>query len=325
MFTILIFLLLGCRAYAQQPKFVIDGQGQGTSYSLQYYAGSRLITKELVDSVLAVIDRSMSLYLPQSLISRFNHADHEELVLDPHMERVVRRAMQVHRRSKGAFDITVKPLVSLWGFGAERIAKLPTQTEIDSVLQFVGMDKLRLRKNKLRKTDKRTAIDLNGIAQGYTVDVLAELLEGYGIENYLVELGGEIRSKGYKAAKQPFEIAIERPEGAQSSRFVLQLIDKSVTTSGNYRKVFGYQGKKIHHHINPKDGYPLQNNVASVTVVAPTAMDADAYDNVFMALSPEEGIAFANKLKEIEVYIIYKQDNEFKEAFSKGFSRYIKN
>ncbi|GHE44962.1 hypothetical protein GCM10017764_30280 [Sphingobacterium griseoflavum] len=247
------------------------------------------------------------------------------LVLDPHMERVVRRAKEVHKASDGLFDITVKPLVELWGFGAKRISKMPDQAAVDSVLQFVGMQKLRLRKNKLYKNDKRTAIDLNGIAQGYTVDVLAELLDKLGSSNYLVEVGGEIRTRGLKEQRKPFEIAIERPAGLGSSRFVLQLSDRSVTTSGNYRKTFDYLGKKIHHHIHPQDGYPLQNNVASVTVVASTAMDADAYDNVFMALSPEEAITFADQMKEIEVYIIYKQDNEFKEAFSKGFSRYIKN
>ncbi|MFD1770609.1 FAD:protein FMN transferase [Sphingobacterium suaedae] len=321
-----IFVNLGCCAFAQQPKFVIDGLAQGTTYRMSYFAPKEVVEKYEIDSILRSIDESMSLYKQTSRITQFNSSTADEgFMMDPHMKNVVHRSIAVYRESDGLFDITVKPLVGLWGFGPERIGKAPTAEQIDSVLTFVGMKKLKLRKGKLWKTDPRVSIDLNGIAQGYSVDVLADFLEDRGVTDYIVELGGEIRTKGYKEGHQPFEVAIERPIGAERSTFMLQLTDKAVTTSGNYRRAFDFEGRKIHHHINPFDGYPLQNSVASVTVLARTAMDADAYDNVFMALSPQEGVRLADRLKNIEVYIIYKDGETFKELFSKGFSIYIKN
>lgn len=314
---------LGCLVYAQQPKFVINGQAQGTTYNIQYYAPRSVVSKVMVDSVLDVIDRSMSLYDDQSLISTFNRLD-TPVELDEHMVLVLRRAFDIHDISEGLFDISVTPLVDLWGFGPKRIEALPLQHSIDSVLQFIGMDKLILEGNQLRKKDKRVQIDLNGIAQGYSVDVLAQCLDSMGVQNYLVELGGEIRVKGYKDEKAPFEIAIESPQGKNDMPVVLQLTDKAITTSGNYRRAFDFEGRRIHHHINPKDGYPVQNNIASVTVIAPTAMDADGYDNVFMAMSVEKGLALANRLDDIDIHIIYKENEQFKEISSTGFSRYVK-
>lgn len=315
---------LGCSAYAQSSKFVIDGQAQGTSYRIQYYASTSVISKGQIDSVLNVIDQSMSLYDDHSLISAFNRAD-TSLEIDEHMTHVVKKARDIYDISEGVFDISVMPLVDLWGFGPNRSQGFPQQHTIDSVLQFVGMDKLILEGNRLIKKDKRLQIDLNGIAQGYSVDVLAHFLDNREVENYLVELGGEIKAKGYKDVSAPFEIAIESPQRGRESTVVLQLTDKAITTSGNYRRAFDYEGRRIHHHINPYDGYPIQNNIASVTVIAPTAMEADAYDNVFMAMPLEKGLALANRLKDIEIYVIYKENEQFKEASSIGFSRYVKN
>ena len=302
----------------------MNGQGQGTTYHLKYYADRQCITSLQIDSILAVIDESMSLYKESSLISQFNRDEQNTVVMDEHMQRVIRRSFAISKESKGIFDITVQPLVSLWAFGPQRISKLPQQNAIDSALRFVGMEKLVQKGKILKKSKPGVRIDLNGIAQGYTVDVLADFLDSRDITNYIVELGGEIRAKGFKEQGAPFEIAIERPNGAEQSTFTLQLTNKAITTSGNYRQSFDSKGVKIHHHISPIDGYPLQNNVASVTVIARTAMDADGYDNVFMALSPKQGIELADRLNDIEVYIIYKDEQGYKEVFSKGFSRYIK-
>lgn len=321
---ILYLISLSCLAYAQPSKFVIDGQAQGTSYRIQYYASKSVVSKGQIDSVLNVIDQSMSLYDDQSLISTFNLVD-TGMELDEHMAHVVKKAFDIYDISEGMFDISVMPLVNLWGFGPNRIQGFPLQHTIDSVLQFVGMDKLVLEGNRLVKKDERVQIDLNGIAQGYSVDVLAHFLNSRGVENYLVELGGEIIAKGYKDANVPFEIAIESPQGGTSAMVVLQLTDKAITTSGNYRRAFDYEGRRIHHHINPHDGYPIQNNIASVTVIAPTAMEADAYDNVFMAMPLKEGLALADRLKDIDIYVVYKENEQFKEISSAGFSRYIKN
>jgi len=320
----LILISLGCSVYAQQPSFVIDGRGQGTTYHLKYYACGQKITKLQIDSVLSVIDNSMSLYSDSSLISKFNNAEGHAVDVDVHMQNVIKSSLKISKKSKGIFDITVQPLVSLWGFGPQRVSRFPDPQTIDSVLQYVGMQNIRLHKGVLSKNIPGVSIDLNGIAQGYTVDVLADFLEANEVKNYIVELGGEIRSKGYKPSGIPFEVAIERPEGSEANTFTLQLTGKAITTSGNYRQTFDNNGVKVHHHISPFDGYPLRNSVASVTVIAPTAMEADGYDNVFMALSPEDGVKLADKLKGIDIYIIYKDGEGYKELFSKGFFTYIK-
>lgn len=322
--VVLYFILSSCIAYAQLVRHVIDGQAQGTTYRILYYAQDSLVSKVQVDSVLRILDTSMSLYDKQSVISSFNRAD-RCLELDDHMSKVVKRALDLNRLSNGVFDITVKPLVDLWGFGADPIHGLPRAESIDSVLHFVGTHRLTLEDKTLKKTDKRVEVDLNGIAQGYSVDVISDFLIRKGVSNHLVELGGEIKMRGYKTGKLPFEIAIEGPHNGQFSSVILQLTDKAVTTSGNYRYAFNSEGKHIHHHISPHDGHPVQNKVASVTVIAATAMDADGFDNIFMALPPEEGIRLANKLEDIDVYIIYKDTDQFKEAFSTGFYQYIKD
>lgn len=265
----------------------------------------------------------MSTYRPESLISQFNAPQTSSIPMDKWMRAVMRRSFAVHKQSKGVFDVTVKPLVSLWGFGPERIKELPTKAAVEAALQLVGMDKLQLKGSQLIKKVPGVSIDLNGIAQGYTVDVLAEYLAAKQVKSFLVELGGEIKTQGLKPDQEPYKVAIERPEGAKGASFVLALRDMAVTTSGNYRKTFDHQGRKIHHHINPFDGYPLQNNIASVTVIAASALDADAYDNVFMAMPVAEGLKLANKLKQVEVYIIYKEGESYKEAFSTGFPKYI--
>lgn len=311
---------------AQQPRTIIEGYTQGTTYRVLYFGNETLVPKKKIDSALAVIDTSMSLYIPNSLISVFNQPTTLSLEMDEHLAKVVHRAFHFYHLSDKKFDITVKPLVALWGFSAENIDQFPNQQTIDSVLAYIGMDKLEVvgNGNVLKKKEANVSIDLDGIAQGYSVDVLANLMDECGVANYLVEIGGEIRTKGGKEENKPFQVAIERPYANKEADFILNLKNCAVTTSGNYRKTFDFEGKKIHHHIDPFNGYPLQNNVASVTIIAENAMDADAYDNVFMALSPEEGVALADSLEDIELYVIYKEEDGFKELFSRGFKKYLK-
>ncbi|WP_240775598.1 FAD:protein FMN transferase [Sphingobacterium psychroaquaticum] len=316
-------MCLGCCAFAQQPKYLLEGRAQGTTYRIIYQHPTAVVQKQDIDSILHAIDLSMSIYKKESLISSFNKATTREIEMDGMMRDVVRRSFDINKQSKGMFDLTVKPLVSLWGFGPERIRQWPTQGQIDSVMEFVGMDKLKVKGKRLLKKRNEVSIDVNGIAQGYSVDVLARFLDKQHVTSYMVELGGEIKTKGRKEGGETYKVAIERPEGDVESSFVLSLFNKAVTTSGNYRKAFDVDGKKVHHHINPYDGYPLQNNIASVTVIAETAMDADAYDNVFMALPVAEGLKLANSIRNLELYIIYKEGDLFREAFSTGFKKYI--
>lgn len=311
-------------AETKQKTFTISGRAQGTTYQIQYVSEEPIVGESSIDSIMDAIDRSMSLYQPHSLICSFNRSFQKSAEVDGHMVNVLRESFRIHKKSNGLFDITVKPLMDLWGFGTESVNHLPEREAIDSIRALVGMDKIWLEGMILYKSNPKISIDLNGIAQGYTVDVLADFLESRGIENYLVELGGEIRVKGTKIGGNSYEISIERPFEEQSSNLLLQISNAAVTTSGNYRNFFQHQGKTIHHHIDPKTGYPIQNNVLSATVIASTAMEADGYDNVFMALSPIEGITLANTLPNIEVYLIYDDDGILKEAFSNGFHQYVK-
>lgn len=311
----------GCCVYAQQPH-VISGRTQGTTYLIKYYADV-IVLKNEVDSVLKVIDNSMSLYQPNTLIVKFNDPKEKSITMDAHMKKVVKKSFETYKITKGFFDITVYPLLKLWGFGADGAQANPNPSAIDSVRQLIGMRKLRVKGNRLIKLQPNISIDLNGIAQGYTVDVLAAHLKKRGITDFLVEIGGEIRAEGNKPTG-PFAIELYRPENiAKGEILKIRLNNNAVTSSGTYERQRNVQGKLISHHMNPLTGKPLESSIVSATVIAKTAMQADALDNYFMSLAPEEAIKFANSRKDIEVYIVYFEDNTFKELQSSGFNTYI--
>lgn len=325
-FVAIYFLLCGCYANGQHSSvlnsYVLSGRAQGTTYQIKYYAKEE-ISKQEVDSILKVIDRSMSLYDPTSAICKFNDTDVSRIEMDDHMRKVVKASFKTYKETDGYFDITVYPLVKLWGFGPEGVRKDPSLKEIDSVKRIIGINKLRVRGNQLIKRDKHVSIDLNGIAQGYTVDVLAEHLEAKGIQNFLVELGGEIRTRGRKT-NGPFVVEIYRPKNVGVDHvYKVCLQNKAITTSGSYERQRKIVNKTVSHHMNPLTGQPLESAVVSATVIARTAMEADALDNYFMYLAPQEAIKFANKREGIEVYLVYFEDNTFKELQSSGFNNYI--
>lgn len=327
-----MYALFASSAFAQHANsravHILEGKAQGTTYSIRYYADKE-ICEESVDSIFRVIDGSMSLYLSHSLIAKFNNAEVLAIDMDNHMKSVVQKSFEINRLSAGYFDITIFPLMQLWGFGPAGFKRNPAASEIESVMAYTGMNKLKMTGNRLVKKDKRVAIDLNGIAQGYTVDVLGRYLEKQGVQNYMVELGGEIKVRGEKPDGN-FQIAIQRPPDptlvkTRGDALILKLKNKSVTTSGSYDKRRILNETFISHHIDPRVGTPIQRKTVSVTVIANTTMEADGWDNFFMFLEPEEAIRFANKMKGVELYVIYYEDNMLKEAFSKGFKNYINN
>lgn len=328
-FVVIVPVVLGqarTRISHTYEQFVIEGQAQGTTYSIKYYADKERLCKVRVDSVLKAIDVSMSTYMDTSLISRFNRPFCPCISMDHHMRVVIAKSFEFYKRSRGAFDISVKPLLDLWGFGRRPAGQFPDSASVSGTLQYVGMEKLyRPSDTILCKSDLRVQIDLNGIAQGYTVDELAALLDSVGVSDYLVELGGEVRTKGKKPNGSPFAIALFAPEvfGDHKDR-VVHLRNRAITTSGNYENVRKFSGKTVSHHIDPRSGYPVDNQIISVTVIAPTAMESDAWDNVFITLSPKKALTLANKLKKIDIYILYSEDGKVQEGFSKGFGRYLK-
>ncbi|GAC1301680.1 MAG: hypothetical protein NVSMB24_04930 [Mucilaginibacter sp.] len=230
----------------------------------------------------------------------------------------------------GYFDVTVEPLVQAWGFGVSKVDTLPGDAAVKLIKQHVGSNKLKIKNGFLSKSDPEVKIDLNGIAQGYSVDVLAAFLEKKGIKNYLVELGGEIRVKGLKKpSNEPFSIGIESPRTNNfepgSMQTTIELREGGITTSGNYRKFYMSGKKKISHLIDPGTGYPLQNEMVSATVLAKDAITADGYDNVFMGMGVKKTLWFLKSHPAMEAYLIYqKKDGSIADTASAGFYKLIK-
>lgn len=325
----IILILIGCCAYGQQPisalqKHELFGRAQGTTYTLTYYSERASISQSSIDSIFAVIDQSMSLYKKGSNILKFNDPELMKMKLDSHMWTVMKESFRVYKDSKGLFDVTVMPLVSLWGFGPEKVVDIPDSSKVAETLKFVGMDKLKLSGKQLKKRVRGVQVDLNGIAQGYTVDVLHDYLLDQKIDNFIVEVGGEIRAHGSKPDQSNFKVLVQRPEQASGgSDHILELRNKSVTTSGSYEKFREVKDYKFSHHIDPKTGRPIKSQTISVTVVANSAMEADAYDNVFIAMKPDEAISFANSKNIVDIYLLYLEDGQVKEAQSSGFQKYL--
>lgn len=313
-------------AKPQLREFKIAGEAQGTTYAVSYYATDSLVSKHQIDSVLKVIDLSMSLYKSDSKISQFNRAPHG-LVLDSHFLRVVKRSMEIYKDTKGIFDITVEPLVKYWT-NAKREPNTADSASIKQLLPNVGMDKLELKGNYLAKKKPGIHLDVNGIAQGYSVDVVADFLAKHRIAAYVVEIGGEIRMKGPKPDGKPMRIGIEGPDGEQATapaiKHVLAANEGAITTSGNYRKYL--EVKRMSYLINPKTGFPLDGEIISVTVYAKDAITADGYDNALMAMKVNDALAFVNSHKELEAYFIYKTSTgKLADTASIGFKKMLVN
>lgn len=304
-------ILIGAAIPRANPVRAIRmaGQAQGTTYQVTYYASDSLVTKGQVDSLLAVIDSSLSIYKHYSLISRFNQS--ATVTMDPHMARVINKSIETYRQTEGIFDITVQPLVQAWGFGPRKTDQLPDSATIHSLKQCVDSRYLQVSGRQLSKTKPCVKIDVNGIAQGYSVDEVAAFLESRQLNNYLVEIGGEIRIKGHRQpSNEPMKIGIEAPGEDEFQLSLLQKIislDKgAITTSGSYRKFYESGGKKISHIIDPRTGYSSQSELISVTVYAPDAITADAYDNALMVMGLEKAIAFVEGRTDMAAYFIYR-------------------
>ena len=295
-----------------EKSFSIIGLAQGTTYSIKYINNDSIISKAAIDSILNAIDRSLSLYISASQISTFN-ASAKGIVVDHHMKNVVEKSIYFNLLSKGYFDITSKPLSDLWGFGFKSVNNPPTEKQIKNTLQYVGVNMLYFKNDSLLKTNPNTQIDCNGIAQGYSVDVLCNFLKAKKLNNFIVELGGEIKTSGSNIMGKPWIVGIEHPGNFNGNDF---LIDKkiavsnfAVTTSGNYRKLKKYGTKYVTHIINPLTGKPMDSEIISVTVIAKTAMQADALDNVFALLGINDSFELLSRLPETGMYILYQHSS----------------
>lgn len=325
---IILFIaaIIGFLSPKQEIKtYKISGYAQGTTYHITYYATDSVVVKSDIERLLAKVDSSLSIYKPYSLINKFNNSP-RGIEMDDYLKQVSMKALKIYRQTDGAFDMTVYPLVAAWGFGVNKVSLLPDSASIKAILPCVGSDKLEVKGDSLIKKNKCVKIDVNGIAQGYTVDLLAELLMKKNIDVYMVELGGEIRVKGRKPDGHWMKIGIESPTKNQMDpnalQTTLQLKKGAVTTSGNYRKFVQAGNAKVSHLINPKTGFYLKNEMISVTVVAKDAISADGYDNALMGMGLSEALEFANRNKNIEAYIIYQQkDGTVADTSSNNFHK----
>lgn len=329
-FTCLL-LVISLLLVACQPKkseyLRISGFAQGTTYSITYENSVNKDYTVAIDSILKAFDRSLSIYDSTSIISRVNKND-PDVELDDWFIDVYKKSTEVSAVSGGAFDITVGPVIKAWGFANGPVAKHDS-AHIDSLLQFIGMDKVKLEGRKVVKKFPGVKIDVNAIAQGYSVDVVSRFFEEKGIKNYLVEIGGEVRAKGTNAKDRFWHIGIDKPadgnmDPGKELQAIIEIENKSLATSGNYRKFFVEDGVKYSHTIDPKTGFPARNTLLSATVVCDDCMTADAYATAFMVLGVEKSKELLNKLQGIEVYFVYSNSSGGYEVFfSEGMKKMI--
>ncbi len=312
----------------ESNRIRLEGPAQGTQFHITYFAADSVVKRAEIDSILQVIDFSMSIYRKDSNISIFNRDTVRHIEMDPHMAKVIAASFRYNKLSKGQFDITIAPLVDLWGFGVKKRVAIPDTAEVLQTKQLVGMRHVKVVGKQLIKKKPGIKIDVNGIAQGYTVDLLADYLEQRGVTNYMVEVGGEIRTLGSPPGQQGFSIGIVQPDESKEADImtaVVQLNKGALTTAGSFEKYIRYKDGKLGHHINPLTGFPYTTCVLSVTVHAKTAMDADALDNYLMGMEPKAIIAAVQKMKDVAVFVIYKDKNEsICTVYSDGFTKLLK-
>jgi FAD:protein FMN transferase len=321
-FTSFILLILSCNRGINNT-ITISGAAQGTSYHITYVAGQHSNYRQSFDSIFNKIELSLSTYNTHSIISKINRND-TTVKVDEYFSDVFKKSIEVSEKTKGLFDVTVAPIINAYGFGFTKKERI-TNVLIDSLLRFVGYQKVRLVDNKLVKDIPQVMLDFNAIAQGYTVDVLASFLESKGISNYLVEVGGELRAKGTKLNDSSWTVGIEQPNESLTDDVALfaeiNIKDKSLATSGNYKKFYVEEGKKYAHIIDPFTGYPAKNNLLSATVIADDCITADAYATSFMVMGLERSKQFLTDHKDLnlEVFFIYDQNGIWKTFASQNF------
>lgn len=328
-------LLLGsCSVRNSNTPVSLSGEAQGSYYSIIYYDSLMRDFKPSVDSLLADFDQTASLWVENSLIRRLN--DNTDSVVNPLFARLLTLSLEMNGYTNGCFDCTVGGLVNAWGFGFKN-NKLPDDSTVNALRSHVGKGMVMVSKDDgtvvLRKEDPYTTIDFNAIAQGYATDMVCRFLENKGIKNYLVDIGGEVYARGCKPDGSDWKIGIERPAQNRYSAPVVQnsiaLRNRSVVTSGSYRKYYEKEGTMYSHTINPYTGRPVTHSLLSVSVVDSSAWRADALATAFMVMGLEQSLDFIANHPDDEgaqtVFFIYNQDGEFKTFATPKFRELLVN
>ena len=317
-----IFMSIFCVASCADIEYkVMEGFVQGTTYRIVYSDDvATASVEEVVEGVFRRVDISMSGYNLESTLSKVNR--NEDVIVEKIFENVFNRAREMYDITKGYFDVSAGPLFDIWGFGFTERSTV-TDKMIDSVKQFIGMDKVRIAEGKVIKDDPGIKLNFNAIAQGYTSDLVAIAFDSIGIKNYMIEVGGEIFCKGANAKGNKWGIGIDLPEegnfiqGAEIAG-VIEISSGGLATSGNYRKFYEEDGKKYSHTIDPLTGYPAKHSLLSATIVAGDAMTADAYGTYLMIIGLEKAIEVVESTPGIEAFLIYSEDGEYKIYKSEG-------
>jgi len=324
-----LFLVAACGDGEPLPTYDLSGNTMGTTFNVTLVAPPPDIDLDSLQSDirerLERIENIASTYRSDSELSRFNAESSTDWVrVLPEFCRMIVAANEVSFMTQGAFDITVGPLVNLWGFGPEdNENELPSDEDIAAARANVGYELLETDcdHSVMRKASAAIYIDLSGWAKGYAVDQVARLLDQHKLTNYLVEIGGELKVRGYNAEQRPFSVAIEKPLiNNEMSYTVMRLSDVSVATSGDYRNFFVHDGKRYSHSIDPRTGRPVSDELAGVTVISTSTAYADAVATAFLVLGPREGHALAEKLR-IAAYFLVRTDNGIEEKSTSHFEQ----
>lgn len=335
----LILILFSCQSKNETQEggsswMHLEGEAQGTTFSIKYEDKEGRDFSKAVRGIFDEMDQQLSTYVDSSLISRLNKSSrsfNDDCTCD-YFKSVFELSKDIFENSDGAFNPLVFPLVEYWGFGKK--AEKPDEIDDEKIkgfLKYLDFDSVKYEFDEaLVMIERNPAIkfDFFGIAQGYTVDVIAEFLESKGVENYMVEVGGEVRAKGKNERKLIWNLGIEKPSDINEEHVLqatLKLNNRSMATSGNYRKFYEKNGVRYSHTIDPKTGYPVQHSLLSATILAPDCASADAYATAFMVMGLEKGKEFLknNPNLKLDAYLIYSENGEFKTWTSKGIKELI--
>lgn len=336
--AIALIALAGCFPSNDLNKKQIHLQGitMGTvAYNVKYIEqpleGDKqipndVIVHENIEAILKQLNQDMSNWISDSELSKFNaHRSLEPVEVSEGLGRVIAESIRLGKLSDGSLDVTIGPLINLWGFGPEaRPEKVPTDEEIAIAKNRSGIEHLHLEGNMLSKSIPDLYVDLSTTAKGFAVDLVAEYLDSIGAHNYLVEIGGELRAKGFKHTGELWSIAIEKP--VSHERAMQQIVipkDNAVATSGDYRKYFEENGQRYSHIIDPDTAKPINHKLVSVTVIHPSSMTSDGLSTAMMVMGPERAVDFAEQ-NNLAAYLIIKSDTGFIEHTTKAFMPYLK-
>lgn len=326
--SILAFALMAC---SQAPEDVhLMGKTMGTTYNVKFPAvqgRSPEAIQTLIDKELLLVNKLMSTYDPSSELSLFNqNKTTEPQALSDATRLVISEGLRLGEMSEGYLDITVGPLVNLWGFGPNaKPEMIPTTEQVNTAHEVVGLDNLTLNADTVVKHHPEVYVDLSTVAKGYGVDQVAAILESQAIHNYLVEIGGEMRVAGKKANGNDWRIAIEKPVTmTRAIQRVISIGDNAIATSGDYRNYFEENGVRYSHLIDPKTGYPITHNLVAATVVHPSSLVADGLATALVVMGKEKGLAMAQR-EGLAVLLITRENDEFKEYTTPEFEQYLRN